>query len=56
MPSTPRKFLTGNCWLKPGKPRHEQISDWLREQVQEGVYAADSQIPSESQLTERFDV
>jgi GntR family transcriptional regulator len=42
--------------LKPGKPRHEQISDWLREQIQEGVYAADSQIPSESQLTDRFDV
>ncbi len=48
----PTRFLM----LKPGKPRHEQISDWLREQIQEGVYAADSQIPSESQLTERFDV
>ena len=42
--------------LKPGQPRHEQISDWLRVQIQEGVYAADTQIPSESQLTERFEV
>ena len=42
--------------LKPGQPRHEQISDWLRVQIQEGVYAADAQIPSESQLTERFEV
>ncbi len=42
--------------LKPGQPRHEQISDWLRAQIQEGVYATDAQIPSESQLTERFEV
>ncbi len=42
--------------LKTGQPRHEQISDHLRAQIQEGVYPADTQIPSESQLTERFDV
>ena len=42
--------------LKPGQPRHEQISDWVRAQIQEGIYAADAQIPSESQLTERFAV
>ena len=42
--------------LKPGQPRHEQISDWLRAQIQAGIYAADTQIPSESQLTERFEV
>lgn len=42
--------------LKPGQPRHEQISDWLRMQIQEGIYAADAQIPSESQLTDQFDV
>ena len=42
--------------LKPGQPRHEQISDWIRTQIQEGTYAADTQIPSESQLTEHFGV
>lgn len=42
--------------LHSGKPRHEQISDWLREQIQEHVFAVHAQIPSESQLTERFDV
>jgi len=42
--------------LKPGTPRHEQISDWLREQIQDGVYTADTQIPSENQLTTRFAV
>ena len=42
--------------LKPGRPRHEQISDWLREQIQEGVYEDDDRLPSESELGERFDV
>ncbi len=42
--------------LKTGKSRHEQISDWLRQQIQEGGFAPDAQIPSESRLTERFDV
>ena len=42
--------------LKPGKPRHEQISEWLRKQIQEEIYTPDMQIPSESQLTDQFDV
>ncbi len=42
--------------LKSGKPRHEQISDWLIDQIQEAVFVADEQIPSESQLMDRFDV
>ena len=42
--------------LQPGRARHEQISDWLRDQIQQGAYVPDEQIPSESQLTERFGV
>ncbi len=42
--------------LQPGRPRHEQISDWLREQMAQGIYQPDDQLPSESQLGERFDV
>lgn len=42
--------------LKSGKPRHEQISEWLRERIQEGQYTPDMQIPSESQLTDQFNV
>jgi GntR family transcriptional regulator len=42
--------------LRPGKPRHQQISDWLRDQIEEGAYQPDEQLPSESQLGERFSV
>ena len=42
--------------LKSGRPRHVQISDWIRERIQEGAYRADEQLPSESQLGERFEV
>ena len=42
--------------LHSGRPRHEQISDWLRRKIQDGVFEPDEQIPSESQLTDRFDV
>ncbi|QXD13963.1 GntR family transcriptional regulator [Rhodocaloribacter litoris] len=42
--------------LKPGRPRHEQLSDWLREQIEQGVYEVDSRLPSESQLGKRFGV
>lgn len=42
--------------LKSGRPRHEQISDWLRDRIREGAYQPDEQLPSESQLGERFDV
>lgn len=40
----------------PGKPRHEQISDWLRGQVVEGVYSKHDKLPSESELGDRFSV
>ncbi len=42
--------------LKAGKPRHEQISDILREQILSGELAANDQLPSENQLLKKFDV
>jgi GntR family transcriptional regulator len=42
--------------LESGRPRHEQISDWLREQIEEGSYAVDEKLPSEKELGEQFDV
>ena len=42
--------------LNPGQSRHEQISDWMRAQIEEGRYRVDEQLPSESELCERFDV
>lgn len=39
-----------------GRPRHEQISDWLREKIEEGSYEVDEKLPSEKQLGEQFDV
>lgn len=42
--------------LKEGSPRHEQISDWLRQQLEEGNYEADEKLPSENQLCEKFGV
>lgn len=42
--------------LKPGRPRHEQISDWMRERIQQGILQPDAQLPSESQLGEQFGV
>lgn len=42
--------------LQPGRPRHEQLSDWLRAEISSGQYAADEQLPSESELGELFGV
>jgi len=42
--------------FESGRPRHEQISDWLREQIEEGTYAPDEKLPSEKELGDRFDV
>lgn len=42
--------------LQSGRPRHEQISDWLRDQIEEGVYTPNDQLPSESELGEKFEV
>jgi GntR family transcriptional regulator len=42
--------------LESGRPRHEQISDWLREHIEQGTYEIDEKLPSEKELGERFDV
>lgn len=42
--------------LKDNRPRHEQISDWLREQITTGELEAGEQLPSENELGKEFDV
>lgn len=42
--------------LESGRPRHEQITDWLREKIEQGTYEVDEKLPSEKQLGEQFDV
>lgn len=42
--------------LQPGRPRHEQLSDWLRERLTTGDYAPDDRLPSEHELGELFGV
>jgi GntR family transcriptional regulator len=42
--------------LRSGTPRHFQVSEWLREKIESGEWALDDQLPSESQLGERFSV
>ncbi|HRR09786.1 MAG TPA: GntR family transcriptional regulator [Rhodothermales bacterium] len=36
--------------------RHEQVADWLRNQISSGLFAANAQLPSESEICRRFDV
>jgi GntR family transcriptional regulator len=42
--------------LRSGVPRHEQISDWLRSEIEAGTFAVDERVPSENALCERFGV
>lgn len=42
--------------LKKGTPRHFQISQWLRKQIEKGVYKTDEKLPSENELAKKFDV
>lgn len=42
--------------LQSGKPRHQQISDTLREKIEDGTYAPNDQLLSENQLGEEFQV
>lgn len=42
--------------LKKGIPRHSQISQWLRSQIEKGVYETDEKLPSENELAKKFDV
>jgi GntR family transcriptional regulator len=42
--------------LKEGIPRHLQISQWLRHQIESGVYKLEEKLPSENDLAKKFDV
>ncbi|AXJ01167.1 transcriptional regulator, GntR family [Cyclonatronum proteinivorum] len=42
--------------LKKNVPRHEQISSWLRAQIDAGVFDKDEKLPSEQELSDRFQV
>ena len=42
--------------LKSGSPRHEQVSSWIREQIEQSLLTAHDQLPSESQLGTKFSV
>lgn len=42
--------------LDSSRPRHEQISEWLRENIEAGTFETDEKLPSENELCERFDV
>ena len=42
--------------LQAGKPRHEQISDWLHEQIKQGHFEPNDRLPSERELCEQFSV
>lgn len=44
------------AFFESGRPRHEQLSDWLRAKIEDGTYEVDDQLPSEHQLSERFGV
>jgi len=42
--------------LKDGIPRHTQISQWLRTEIENGVYKPDDKLPSENELASKFSV
>jgi GntR family transcriptional regulator len=42
--------------LKKGIPRHSQISQWLRTQIEEGTFQPEEKLPSENDLAKKFDV
>ena len=42
--------------FRAGSPRHEQISAWLRAEIDEGTFAPDEKLPSENELCQRFSV
>lgn len=45
-----------NMLKEGGVPRHEQISNWLREQISSGSYKVDEKLPSEHELSDKFGV
>ncbi|MFW6347436.1 MAG: GntR family transcriptional regulator [Cyclonatronaceae bacterium] len=42
--------------LKNNIPRHEQISNWLRDQISKGIYTNEEKLPSEQELSKKFEV
>ena len=42
--------------LKEGTPYHKQISEWLKKQIEENKFLTNEKLPSESELSEKFDV
>lgn len=42
--------------LKEGIPLHKQISDWLKQEIQSGALERNEKLPSENELSEKFDV
>jgi GntR family transcriptional regulator len=42
--------------LKEGIPLHKQISDWLKQEIESGALEKDEKLPSENELSEKFDV
>jgi GntR family transcriptional regulator len=42
--------------MTSARPRHEQVSDWLKERIETGTLVEDDQLPSENQLGNRFGV
>lgn len=42
--------------LKEGIPRHSQISQWLRSQIEKGEFEPEEKLPSENDLAKKFDV
>ncbi|MEL7360577.1 MAG: GntR family transcriptional regulator [Bacteroidota bacterium] len=42
--------------LTSGRPRHEQVSDWLRERIRAGEVGPHDQLPSEHEVGEAFGV
>lgn len=42
--------------LKEGIPRHSQISQWLRNQIEKGEFKPEEKLPSENDLAKKFDV
>lgn len=42
--------------LKEGIPLHKQISDWLKKEIKSGKLASDEKLPSENELSKKFDV
>lgn len=42
--------------LKEGISRHSQISQWLKQKIDDGVFKPEDKLPSENELAKKFDV